>query len=64
MGHTEVELGVKKIITEIYHRERERERERERVACRNRGSFETTAAVKCACILSRASNTIGSFSFL
>ena len=60
MRHTEVELGLKKIITEIYHRERERER----LACRNRGSFETTAAVKCACILSRASNTIGSFSFL
>ena len=27
MRHTEVELGLKKIITEIYERERERERE-------------------------------------
>ena len=27
MRHTEVELGLKKIITEIYQRERERERE-------------------------------------
>lgn len=30
------------------------------LACRNKGSFETTAAVKCACILSQASNTFGS----
>lgn len=27
MRHTEVELGLKKIITEIYQREREKERE-------------------------------------
>jgi hypothetical protein len=32
-------------------------REENQLACRNNGSFETTAAVRCAFILSQASNT-------
>lgn len=35
-----------------------------KLACKKSGSFETTAAVKCACILSKAFNTRGSWSCL